>query len=91
MWMEKTDCFGLEWVPSVDGAPSIEAKNQIASSKTFLAVKTCQVNVFFWLFYISFTRPGEGALWSNQLCDVHAGRERLRQWGRGWLCEGAPG
>ena len=38
-WMEKTDCFGLEWVPSVDGAPSIEAKNQITETS-----KSCYKN-----------------------------------------------
>ena len=47
--MEKTDCFGLEWLPSVDGAPSIEAKTQIATLNRFVAVKTCLLKCFFWM------------------------------------------
>ena len=44
--MEETDCFGLDWVPSVDGAPSIEAKNRIATSKKILAVKNLPTKYF---------------------------------------------
>ena len=54
--MEETDCFGLDWVPSVDGAPSIEAKNQIATSKKFLLWKTCLQNILE--FFLAVDRPG---------------------------------
>ena len=60
--MEKTDCFGLDCVPSVDRAPSMKAKNWLQHIKKISSCENIQS-----ILHFSFAGESIGAETSQRI------------------------